>query len=126
MITSQITAKPIFGNNPAGFTPLTPNNSGYLTFLGTRIIDKKFPYTSLTFVTNDIPQTQANFLQMIKTEMDTNYLPSVLTDATKNYEVEIIVNNVRLDFTTPTIDRGIWTERSHYWFVQLVLSINVN
>lgn len=126
MITSQITGKPIFGTNPAGFTSLIPNNNGYLTFIGSRIIDKTFPYASLTFVTNDIPQTQLNFLQMIKTEMDTNYLPSVLTDSTKNYEVEIIVNNLRIDYTTPTTDRGIWTERSYFWFVQLVINVNVN
>ena len=113
MITSQITGKPIFGTNPAGFTPLIPNNNGYLTFIGSRIIDKTFPYSTLTFVTNDIPQTQLHFLQMIKTEMDTNYLPSVLTDSTKNYEVEIIVNNVR---TTPTTDRrlvGFFTYTSY-------------
>ena len=126
MITSQITGKPIFGQNPAGFIPLIPHNSGYLTFLGSKLIDKTFPYSALTFVPNDIPATQSNFLQMIKNEMDTNYLPSILTDSTKNYEVEIVVNNVRVDFSTPSTDRGIWTERTHNWYVQLSISVNVN
>lgn len=126
MITSQITGKPIFGQNPAGFTPLIPNNSGYLTFLGSKLIDKTFLYTALTFVPNDIPATQNNFLQMIKTEMDTNYLPSILTDSTKNYEVEIVVNNVRVDYSTPSTDRGIWTQRTYNWYVQLSINVNVN
>lgn len=126
MITSQITGKPIFGQNPAGFTPLIPNNAGYLTFIGSKLIDKTFLYTSLTFVPNDIPATQNNFLQMIKTEMDTNYLPSILTDASKNYEVEIVVNNVRVDFSTPSTDRGIWTQRTYNWYVQLSINVNVN
>lgn len=125
MITSQITGRAIFNSNPIGFTPLVPLNNGYLQFNQTVTINIELPYSSSMFVLNDIPATQANFLAAVKTEIDTNYLPSVFTDATKNYEVEIQVQSVRLDFTTATSDRGIWTERTYKYFVGLTILTNV-
>jgi len=130
MITSQITAKPVFGQNPAGFVPLVPNNNGELGFIAGQTLTGvvKFDYADLTFVTDDIPATQDNFLTLVKSYFDVTYLPSVLTDATANYEVEIIVKNVRLDFETvgTTADRSIWTEREYKYFVSFTLKINVN
>lgn len=125
MITSQITMKPVIGQNPAGFVPIVPLNNGYLQYVSGQLIDLEFPVSGLTYVTNDIPATQANFLALVKDEMDTNYLPSIFTDATKDYEVEITIASVKLDYTTPSSDRGIWTERTYKYFVKLSIKANV-
>jgi hypothetical protein len=107
MVNSIITGRNVFGANPIGFVPLVPLNNGYLQFIGQSPIKLELPYSSLTFVLNDIPATQADFLAEVKSELDTNYFPSVFTDATKTYNVEISVNSVKLDFKTQTSDRGI-------------------
>lgn len=130
MITSQITAKPVFGANPIGFTPIVPNNNGETAFItGSNLTGiVSFDYGDLTFVTDDIPATQDNFLTLVKNYFDVTYLPSVLTDATANYDVEITIRNIRLDFETvgTTADRGIWTERNYKYYVTYNLKINVN
>jgi len=124
-ITSQITGRPIFGSDPAGFTALVPNNNGYTEFIHSAVINLTFDYTDLTFGVN-IPATKTAFLAMVKTEVDTNYLPSVFTDATKSYVAEIVVSNVKLDFTTVSGDRTIWTERTYEWYVQVTVKVNVD
>lgn len=130
MIVSQITMLPIVGSNPAGFTNLVPNNNGGNAFILTNRTDLTFDYSALTFVLNDIPATQANFLAMVKAELDTVYLPSVFTDATKTYNAEYVVNAVRLDFFgvtgSTTTDRSIWTEREYKWLVNVTVKVNVN
>lgn len=127
MITSQITMRPIVGSNPVGFVPLVPLNNGYEQFVGQTTIKIKIAYSVFqpSFVLNDIPATQANFLAAVKSEIDTNYLPSVFTDATKDYETEITVTAIKLDFESATSDRGIWTERTYYYYVDVVLKTNV-
>ena len=127
MITSQITARPVFSVNPIGFIPLVPLNNGYAQYVGQTTIKIKIEYSVFqpSFVLNDIPATQANFLAAVKTEIDTNYLPTVFTDATKDYETEITVTAIKLDFESATSDRGIWTERTYYYYVDVVLRTNV-
>jgi len=129
-LTSQVTGLPIFSQNPAGFTPLVPNNNGGNAFILTNKTDLIFDYTDLTFTLNDIPATQASFLAMVKAELDTVYMPSVFTDATKSYVAEYVVNAVKLDFTgvvgSTTADRSIWTERAYKWFVNVTVKVNVN
>jgi hypothetical protein len=129
-ITSQVTGQPIFGSNPAGFTPLVPNNNGGNQYILTNRTDLTFDYSDLTFTLNDIPATQASFLAMVKDELDTVYLPSVFTDATKTYTAEYVVNAVRLDFFgvtgSTTSDRSIWTEREYKWLVNVTVKVNVN
>jgi hypothetical protein len=125
MITSQITARAVFGQNPIGFVPLVPLNNGYLQFNQTVTLKIEVPYSALTFVANDIPATQANFLTLVQDEITDNYLPSVFSDATKTYDSEIQVNAVRLDFKTSVTDRGIWTSRTYVYFVDLTVLTNV-
>lgn len=124
-LTSQITARPIFGENPAGFTPLTPNNSGATAYAITQNKELTFDYTDLTFGAN-IPATKDAFLVLVKNELDTVYMPSVFTDTAKNYDAVYTVNAVRLDFETASGDRSIWTERSWKWYVRVVIQVNVN
>lgn len=127
MITSQITGIRIFGQNPAGFTPLVPQNNGGNGYFATLTKEVQFDYVDLTFDAQ-IPTTKENFLTMVKTYMDTTYLPTVFTDATVDYDVEISVNAVKLDFepTLPGVtDRSIWTERSWYWYVSVTMKVNV-
>lgn len=129
-LTSQITAKPVFGANPAGYTALTPNNNGELAYIsGTTFTGVfEFLYTDLTFVTDDIPATQANFLTLVKTYLDGTYMPSVFTDATVNYDARYTITNIRLDFETvgTTTNRGIWTERVWKYFVTVNIQVNVD
>lgn len=129
-ITSQITAKPIFGQNPAGYVELIPNNDGELNFISgstlTGVFD--FRYTDLTFVTDDIPATQANFLTLVKNYLDFGYMPTVFTDPAKTYDARYTITNIRLDFETTgtTTNRGIWTEREYYYYVTVRIDVNVN
>lgn len=122
MITSQITGRALFGQDPAGFVPLTPNPVKYVITQAKRV---EFDYTDLTFGAN-IPATKDNFLAMVKTELDTNYSPLVFTDTLISYDIVYEVVGVRLDFTTTTSDRSIWTERTWKWYVDVVIKVNVN
>lgn len=124
-LTSQITAQPIFGSNPAGFVPLTPNNGGATDYAITQAKDLSFDYVDLTFGAN-IPATKDNFLVMVKDYLDTTYMPSVFTDTAKNYDAVYTVTAVRLDFETVSGDRSIWTERSYKWYVKVIIQVNVN
>lgn len=129
-ITSQITARPIFGSNPAGFVPLTPNNNGGDAFILTNRTELLFDYSALTFVLNDVPATQDNFLDLVKDELDNVYMPSVFTDATKSYVAEYVINAVKLDYFpvtgSTTADRSIWTERQYKYIVNVTIKVNIN
>lgn len=129
MITSVITAKPIFGTNPVGFAPIVPVNLGGNGFFMTQNKDVEFDYTDLTFdPLGQVPTTKNNFLIMVKAYFDTTYLPTILTDPAKNYDVEITINSVVLDFVpaVPGVTgRTIWDERAWKWFVKASMRINV-
>lgn len=129
-LTSQITARPVFGTNPAGFVAQTPNNGGELAFIAGSTLSGifEFNYTDLTFVTDDIPATQANFLTLVKTYLDSTYMPSVFTDAAVTYDAVYTITNVRLDFETvgTTSNRGIWTERVWKFYVTVKITVNVD
>lgn len=122
MITSQITGRPLFGQDPAGYTPLTPNPVKYVITQSKRV---EFDYTDLTFGVN-IPATKDNFLAMVKTELDTNYSPLVFTDSLVNYDIRYEVVGVRLDFEVAGTDRSIWSQRTWKWYVDVVIKVNVN
>lgn len=130
MITSQITAKSVFGSNPIGYTALTPNNSGETAFIQGAMLSQvvEVLYTDLTFVTDDIPATQDNFLTEVKTYLDTVYMPSVFTDSAVNYDARYIITNIRLDFETvgTTTNRGIWTERVWKYYANVTIQVNVD
>lgn len=129
-LTSQITGKPVFGANPIGYTALTPNNNGELAYIsGTTLTGIfEFDYTDLTFVTDDIPATQANFLTLVKTYLDSTYMPSVFTDSAVNYDARYTITNIRLDFETvgTTTNRGIWTERLWKYYATVNIQVNVD
>lgn len=129
-LTSQITAKPVFGANPAGYTELVPNNDGELAFILGGPLSKtvEILYTDLTFVTDDIPATQDNFLALVKTYLDATYMPSVFTDVAVTYDARYVITNIRLDFDTvgTTSNRGIWTERVWKFFATVQIYVNVN
>lgn len=121
-LTSQITMRPVVGSDPAGFTPLVQ------TFPLKNIVSSNyelvFDYGDLTFGAN-IPATQDNFLQMIKNELDTVIVPTIFTDSAVNYVAEYVINSVRLDYTTATGDRTIWTERSYKWYVLVQIKVQL-
>ena len=129
-IISQVTARPVFGQNPAGYVELVPNNDGNLAFISGSTLTKvfEFLYTDLTFVTDDIPATQANFLTLVKTYLDATYMPTVFTDATKTYDSRYVITNVRLDYDTvgTTNNRGMWTERVWKYFTTVQILVNVD
>lgn len=128
MITSMITMIDIVKSNPAGFTPIVPNNGGASAYIASQLIDREYDYTDLTFTTDDIPQTQEDFLTMVKTDLDTNWAPTVFTDSAVNYTLEYSVKSVKLDFNTvgTTSDRSIWTEREYMWFVKVQVKSNID
>lgn len=121
-IISQITARPVFGFNPIGYTPLQPATTAYIH---SNVMNIEIDYADLTFVPADIPATQANFLDLVQDYFDTTYLPTVFTDATKTYTADIVINSIRLDFTTGVTDRGIWTERTYKYFVGVTVAVAV-
>jgi len=129
MITSQITGVRIFGQNPAGFVPLVPQNNAGNGYFATLTKEVEFNYLDLTFdPAGQIPTTKDNFLVMVKDFMDNNYLPTILTDPAIDYEVEISVNSVKLDFIPAIVgvtDRSIWSQRSYKWFVGVTCKVNV-
>ena len=129
MITTQITGRPIFGNNPVGFAPITPLNNGGNQFFMTHNKDVEFDYNDLAWdPLGQVPTNKQAFLQMVQDFFDVTYLPTILTDATKDYDVEITVNAVRLDFeaTIPGVtDRSIWSQRTWKWYVRCSMRINV-
>jgi hypothetical protein len=122
MITSQITGRPIFGSDPSGYTPLTPNPVKYVITQSKRV---EFDYTDLTFGVN-IPATKDNFLTMVKTKLDNDYSALVFTDPAANYDIRYEVVDVRLDFEVAGTDRSIWSERTWKWYVDVVIKVNVN
>jgi hypothetical protein len=130
MITSQITAKPVFGSNPIGYTALTPNNNGETAFIAGSTLTGVFEFleSALTFVTDDIPATQANFLTLVKTYLDGTYMPSVFTDPAVAYDARYTITNIRLDFETvgTTSNRGIWVERVWKYFATINIQVNVD
>ena len=125
MITSQITARPVFGQDPAGFTPLVPNNSGTLQYFMTATYKTSVLMSAHNYGAN-VTASKDNLLTEVKTDLDTNYLPSILTDATKSYDVEIMINNITFDFDTPGPDRSIWSPREYQFKVDVVIKVNVN
>lgn len=129
-LTSQISAKPVFGAAPAGYVDLIPNNDGELAFISGSTLTGVFEFlvTDLTYVTDDIPATQDNFLALVKSYMDNTYMPSVFTDATKSYDARYIITNIRLDFDTvgTTSNRGIWVERVWKYFTTIKILVNVD
>lgn len=130
MITSQITMKPVVGQNPIGYTELTPNNSGDTAFISGGMLSRvvEILYTDLTFVTDDIPATQANFLAEVKDYLDNTYMPSVFTDVAVSYDARYVITNIRLDFETvgTTSNRGIWTERIWKYYATVNILVNIN
>lgn len=130
MITSQITAKPVFGSNPIGYTVLTPNNSGELAYIQGAMLSQtvEILYTDLTFVTDDIPATQANFLTLVQDYLDNTYMPTVFTDPAVSYDARYTITNIRLDFETvgTTANRGIWTERIYKYYATVLIQVNVD
>lgn len=129
-ISSMITASPVFGSNPPGYVVLVPNNSGELAYIrGTTLTGVfDFLYTDLTFVTDDIPATQANFLTLVKTYLDTIYMPSVFTDVAVAYDARYKITNIRLDFETvgTTTGRTMWTERIYKFYATVQIAVNIN
>lgn len=129
-LTSMITAAPVFGSNPIGYVALIPNNSGDTAYIqGTTFTGVfEFLYTDLTFVTDDIPATQANFLTLVKTYLDTIYMPSVFTDPAVAYDARYKVTNIRLDFETvgTTTGRTMWTERIYKFYATVQIAVNVD
>ena len=121
-ITSQITARPVFGSNPIGYTPLPTSTTAYIH---SNVMNIEIDYVDLTFIPVDIPATQANFLDLVQDYFDTTYLPTVFTDVTKSYTVDITINSIRLDFTTGVSDRGVWTERTYKYFVGVTVAVAV-
>lgn len=125
-ITSQITARPVLGSHPAGFTPLVPKNSGNSEYIASVNYNREYDYSGVTFTSGDTAQTQADFLLMVKADLDTNVTPTVFTDSTIDYDVEYVINTVRLDFETLTSDRSIWSERFYKYFVGVSIKANVD
>jgi len=129
-ISSKITARSVFGSNPAGWTELVPNNDGATEYtqgsMQTGVID--ILVSALVFVTDDIPATKDAFLALVKTYMDVTYMPSVFTDATKTYDARYYVNNIVYTFDTvgTTTDRSMWTERIYKFAVTLKYAVNID
>lgn len=121
-LTSQITARPVLGQDPAGFTPLVQNFP--LKNIASTNYTLEFNYTALTFGAN-IPATQANFLTMVKTELDTVIVPTIFTDPAVNYVAEYVINEIKLDFAPFTGDRSIWTQRTWKWLVKVQIKVSL-
>lgn len=122
MITSQITGRAIFGQDPAGYTQLTPNPVKYVITQAKRV---EFLASAVPFVANTSDNKQ-DILDYVQTELDTNYMPLVFSDPAASYDVRYEVTNARLDFETPTSDRTIWAQRTWKWYIDVIIKVNVN
>lgn len=122
MITSQITGRPLFGQDPSGYTPLTPNPVKYVITQSKRV---EFLVSAVPFGAN-INTNRQDLLNYVQTELDTNYMPLVFSDPAMAYDVRYEVVNARLDFETPSSDRSIWSQRTWKWYVDVVIKVNVN
>ena len=125
-LTSQITARPVFGENPLGFTALVPNNDGDSDFIQSINLDREYLYTAVVFTSADIPQTKDDFLAQVKLDLDTNWAPTVFTDVAVTYALEYQIKSITVNFTTDVADRSIWTERTYNFYVKVTVLANID
>jgi hypothetical protein len=127
MISSVITAKPVWGANPIGFVPLTPQ--GVLGYFQTLNLRQMFAYNFFTFdPAGQIVTSRANFLIEVKDWFDTVYLPSILTDPAVNYDVEIVLNGIKLQLQNTNLanpQRNDFIEQELVWYVDASIKVNV-
>ena len=121
MIVTQITARNVFGQNPAGFVPQVPSANSLQTINFTQTFD----YSTVAFTVSDIPATQDDFLAQVKTELDTNWAPGLFTDATKTYNIEYQIRTISLGYTTVENSSNIWCERTYAYTVAISALVNV-
>jgi hypothetical protein len=129
-ITSKISAKPVFGSNPAGWTPLVPNNDGELAYISGSTLTGVFDFleSSVSYTPNDIPATQEDFLLQVQTYLDGTYMPSVFTDATKDYDARYTITNIQFVFENTNGESGssIWSERTWIYKTTIKIEVNIN
>lgn len=122
MITSFITAKPILGNDPAGYVPFVEPADEY--FVTSHL--KSREYDELTFFPFDpLPATNIqSFLDALKDDLDTNYAATSFTDATRDYIIDYRVTKVERTFVAPS--SAIWEARQYVWKVSVQVRVNTN
>ena len=123
MIVSTITAKRVFGQDPLGFIPLVPNNNGQFDYVASQPTERTYEYSTVVF-DSDIRITQDNLLAQIKTDLDTNYTPTIFTDPAKTYDVEYNIVSIKLDYEA--LSGSIYHERTYYFYVNVILKVNIS
>lgn len=124
-ITSQITMRPITGQDPVGYIPFPMPAAGPIeNYISPNIY--KFEQSEALFfiITVDPEANKLAFLNATKTYLDTHYAQSNFGTLTSDVFLDYTVSKVERTYNA--LSNSIWEARSYVWKVSVYIRANTN